>query len=363
MQVPNKLQIALAIVICQSKQPYLTIEEYIDYIRISLRKKNMRKDESDNCGCFDIISFWRNLFENVDSENVKLRTKIMEFEKASQNMSLYMDGQFKDIHLESEILNKYIFDMEKINILQHDSSLESEKLYDSFHLFYLSCLLPTSIINGSEFRHASVFEAFKRLCNSLSHYIMDSVSMALNYRRIKIFRTILEYTTYIAKFSWNDENYYINSLSCVFDAFFELIRYQSNYHIFSGKKTSTSLEMINKNDSYVDERYEIICLVSNITNQFHTLFPIVVNLLVKHIKISYIRCSDRNIPLASKNSENSACGYYLYTLSVLCHKNRKIPSDDLKQLIKLVERNSRDFRCFELDKTLWNKICYLSFME
>ncbi|CCJ30805.1 unnamed protein product [Pneumocystis jirovecii] len=125
---------------------------------------------------------------------------------------------------------------------------------------------------------------------------------------------------------------------------------------------STSLEIV-KGNSYVDERYEITCLVSNITNQFHTLFPIVTDLLVKHIKISYIRCADHNVPLASKNSENSACGYYLYNLSVLCHKNRKIPSDNLEQLIKLVERNSRDSRCFELDKTLWNTICYLSFME
>ncbi|KAG4304662.1 hypothetical protein PORY_002055 [Pneumocystis oryctolagi] len=374
MIVPNKLQIALAIVICQSKLPCLTIEEYIDYIRISLRK-NKKKDEKDTCGCFDIICFWRNLFENVDRENVKLRIKVMELEKGlvlykieveplclyivleSQKSSLQVNNLCKNKIFQLETSDKHIFDMEKIDVLLHDSV--SEKLYDSFHLFYLSCLLPTSVTNTSEFRDMSVFEALQRLCNSLSRYITDSISMALNYKRIKAFRAILEYITYVAKFSWNDESYYIDSLSSVFDSFFELIRYQSSYHMSSVRNSfESSLEIFGKNNSYVDERYEIVCLVLNITNQFYMLFPIVVDLLVKHIKISYTRCSDCNVLLATRNSENSACGYYLYSLSVLCRKNRRIPSDNLEQLVKLVERNSRDFRCFELDKVLWNTISH-----
>ncbi|KAG5440206.1 hypothetical protein PCANB_001775 [Pneumocystis canis] len=344
---------ALAIVICRSKLPCLTIEEYIDYIRIALRNKSSKKDENNSCRCPDVVSFWRNLFENADRENVKLRIKMMELEKESGNISLQNEDSYKNTRFSFEIPDKRFFDMEKINVLQHDSG--SEKLYDSFHLFYLSCLLPTSIINTSEFRHVNIFEAFQRLCNSLTCYIMDSISMALNYRRIKTFRTILEYITYVAKFLWNDENCYIDSLSGVFDAFFELIRYQSSYYLIFSVKESSSSSLETFNNSYVDERYEIVNLVLNITNQFCTLFPIAVNLLVKHIKISYTRCADRNISLAIRNSENSACGYYLYSLSILCRKNRRIPSNNLEQLIKLVEKKSRDFRSVSslLHSTSW----------
>lgn len=271
-------------------------------------------------------------------------------------------------------MSKYLSDMGEIDVLQHDSGsgslfvlfvkcLGSEKLYDSFRLFYLSCLRLKSPIMGTlDFPDTSVFDAFQRLCKILSSYITDSISMALNNRRINAFRTILEYIARVVRSSWQDESCYINSFLSVFDALFELIRYQSSYYLTISSKNLISSEILDKN-SYVDERYEIVCLISNITNQFYTLFPLVINLLVKHIRISYTRCQDRNMRLAIRNSENSACGYYLYNLSVLCSKNRRIPPDNLEQLIRLVEGNFRDFKCFELDKLLWNAICHLSFME
>ncbi|EMR10864.1 hypothetical protein PNEG_01010 [Pneumocystis murina B123] len=362
MKVPSKLQIALAIVICRSKQPYLTIEEYIDYIREVLYRRNRKKEVKEICECSNTVSFWKNMFESMDRENVKLRIKIMELEKGLNKedvLNKVKEGS-KNECFDSE-MSRYLCDMEKIDVLQHDSG--SEKLYDSFRLFYLSCLrLKSPIIGTLDFRSTSVFETFQRLCKILSSYITDSISMALNNRRINAFRTILEYIAHAVKFSWDDESYYINSFSSVFDALFELIRYQSSYYLTISSKNLISSGILDKN-SYVDERYEIVCLISNITNQFYTLFPIVVDLLVKHIKISYTRCQDRDMRLAIRNSENSACGYYLYNLSVLCRKNRRISPDNLEQLIRLVEGNFRDFRCFELDKLLWNSICYLSFME
>ncbi|KTW30202.1 hypothetical protein T552_00680 [Pneumocystis carinii B80] len=360
MKVPSKLQIALAIVICRSKEPYMTIEEYIEYIRenICRRIKNRGIKEKCECECSSGVLFWKNMFESIERENVKLRIKIMELEKG-------FNGDKNEICsgkecFESE-MDKYIRDIRRIDVLQYDSG--SEKLYDSFRLFYLSCIrMKSPVIGDLDFRGINIFETFQGLCRILSNYITDSISMALNNRRIKAFRTILEYIAHAVKFSWDDESYYINSFSSIFDALFELIRYQSSYYLTISSKNLISSEILDKN-LYVDERYEIVCLISNITNQFYTLFPIVVDLLIKHIKTSYTRCQDRNMCLAIRNSENSACGYYLYNLSVLCHKDRKIPTDNLEQLIRLVEGNIKDFKCFELDKLLWNAICHLSFME
>lgn len=68
--------------------------EYIDYIREVLSSRSRKKEARERCECSNSVSFWKNMFESMDRENVKLRIKIMELERGLNKGILSLFGAF-----------------------------------------------------------------------------------------------------------------------------------------------------------------------------------------------------------------------------------------------------------------------------